>query len=325
MRAAIKRVLAPGRRERVIAVAFVGADALRFLPSPRNIEIYCWPKAGGTNPHAIEQLLEAGATVKFVDHLHMKLYASVDGGAVIGSANLTANALGEGGLIECGMLLEKGVVRAHSLLKTLTVVRDFDARLRRLHEEHVRFYQRNPFGNAPKKIGAAAKAQARASFLTWYKTGASRQPWRWGWYSEDVKPPKDATSQLEVESGSAKYRRFLGVERRTSLSPSEFTLNLQVQRRRDGSLQFGQPSWWIPKICVKSTSKSWSDCPYLWFAQQLPSPPLKPPFNERDPHFTKALRQTIKELGGVDVIDKEPSVPSLAFLRQLASHYETFA
>lgn len=187
MRAAIKHVLASERRKRVIAVAFVGADALRFIPSPKGTVIYCWPKAGGTNPHAVEELLQAGATVHFVERLHMKLYASEDGGAIIGSANLTDNALGEGGLLECGIQLDNGVVSAQTLLKNIPVVREFDARLRRLHEEHVLFYQRNPLARAKK--GVRVGTQQKASFSSWYKGGASRQPWRWGWYSEDVKAP----------------------------------------------------------------------------------------------------------------------------------------
>jgi len=134
MRTAIEHVLAPRRGRRVIAVAFVGADALRFLPSPEGIEIYCWPKAGGTNPHAIEQLQQAGAIVYFVERLHMKIYASDGGGTVLGSANLTNNALGESGLLECGVYIDNGVIDISQVLKNLPIVPDFDSRLRHLHE-----------------------------------------------------------------------------------------------------------------------------------------------------------------------------------------------
>jgi hypothetical protein len=325
MRAAIRHVLAPGRRKRVVAVAFVGRDALRFLPSPRGIEIYCWPKAGGTNPDAVRQLLAAGAIVEFVEHLHMKLYSSVDGGAVIGSANLTDNALGERGLIECGVYVGKGFVDAHSLLKKLEIVGDFDARLRRLYKEHVAFYQRNPFTKTRKRGVVAVRSLPSLPFIEWYEGGASKQPWRWGWYDEDNSAPSDTTSRLADETGSGKYWRVLGVERQNILSPNEFTMNLLVQGRANGRVKIGRPSWWIPEICIKSSSKSWKDYPFLWFAQTAPSADLRPPFDERDPAFVKALRKTIDDFGGVNVIYTEPRVPKAAFLQALANHYRSLS
>src|SRR5256885_600119 len=143
VRRAISEVLHPSRSRRTAAVAFVGADAMKFIPSPKGLILYCWPKAGGTNPHAIEELLAAGAQIRFVDRLHMKFYWSPDGGAVIGSANLTDNALGENGLLELGVQLRPHVINGFALTRGLRAEKDFEGRLRRLHREHVQFYQRN--------------------------------------------------------------------------------------------------------------------------------------------------------------------------------------
>jgi hypothetical protein len=325
MRAAIRHVLAPERRQRVVAVAFIGSDALRFLPNPRGIEIYCWPKAGGTNPYAVKQLLQAGAIVKFVEHLHMKLYSSADGGAVIGSANLTDNALGEGGLIECGISIGKGFVDGHALLKKLSIVRDFDARLRRLYKEHVAFYQNNPLSKTSKRGGTTVGRRPSIPFMRWYEGGASKQPWRWGWYTEDGFAPSDATSRLADETGSVKYWRFLSVKRRNTLTPDEFTLNLLVQEMANGKVKIRHPAWWVPQICIKSYSKSWSEYPFLWFAQKAPSVDLRAPFDERDPTFIKALRKTIDDFGGIDVVYTEPSVPKPTFLQAIANHYHSLS
>ena len=57
IRTAIREILRDPTDERVVAVAFVGSDALSFIQSsPRKMAIYCWPRAGGTNPDAIDEL-----------------------------------------------------------------------------------------------------------------------------------------------------------------------------------------------------------------------------------------------------------------------------
>src|ERR1051325_7986254 len=108
IRAALHDLLSDPNDERVAAVAYVGADALSFLSAPTGITIYCWPQAGGTNPIAVEELVRNGIKVNFVKRLHAKVYWSQSRGALIGSANLTSNALGEGGLREAVVWVPPG-------------------------------------------------------------------------------------------------------------------------------------------------------------------------------------------------------------------------
>ena len=84
IRAAVKHLLSDSDDERVVAVAYVGADALSFLPAPKGLTVYCWAQAGGTNPYAIEELIRAGVEVRFVRRLHAKVYWSRNRGALIG-------------------------------------------------------------------------------------------------------------------------------------------------------------------------------------------------------------------------------------------------
>ena len=50
----VKRVFSTKGRK-VAVVAFVGQDAETYLGKYlRGTEIYCWPRAGGTNPRAIQ-------------------------------------------------------------------------------------------------------------------------------------------------------------------------------------------------------------------------------------------------------------------------------
>jgi phosphatidylserine/phosphatidylglycerophosphate/cardiolipin synthase-like enzyme len=78
---------------RVAVVAYVGADALAFLPSPRGIDVVCSPTPLGTSHVGVKKLIKRGAQVRVADRLHMKVYWSERRGCVITSANLSTNAL----------------------------------------------------------------------------------------------------------------------------------------------------------------------------------------------------------------------------------------
>jgi hypothetical protein len=66
----------------------------------KGLVIYCADNPVGTHPDGIQDLLHAGARVWFVNRLHAKVYWSSASGALIGSPNLSTNALGESGLFE---------------------------------------------------------------------------------------------------------------------------------------------------------------------------------------------------------------------------------
>src|SRR5664279_4777421 len=119
IRFAIRKLLSDTKDERILAVAFVGADALSLLPAHKGITVYCWPQPGGTNPAGIDALVAAGAQVHFVERLHSKIYWSQAHGALIGSANLTANALGEGGLREAVVRLPAGLFDIRPFIQSL--------------------------------------------------------------------------------------------------------------------------------------------------------------------------------------------------------------
>jgi hypothetical protein len=91
------------RRRRVAIVGYVGPGANFYLGDPQGIEIICWPRAGGTNAAAVRDLVKRGAVISFADRVHMKLYWSRGGDAVIGSPNLSTNALGAGDLKELAL------------------------------------------------------------------------------------------------------------------------------------------------------------------------------------------------------------------------------
>lgn len=91
IKAAIRDIFSIKNQRRVAVTAFVGDEANAYLSYPQGIELYCWPKAGGTNPAAISDLQTRGVKVYFSDSLHMKLYWSKKG-VIITSANLSTNS-----------------------------------------------------------------------------------------------------------------------------------------------------------------------------------------------------------------------------------------
>lgn len=90
----IKSSIMAAKRVRM-AVAFWGDGAIDELglKAPRTTEILCNLTMGGTNPHTIEQLIEAGFAVKHSPWLHGKVFLFGDH-AIVGSANASCNGLG---------------------------------------------------------------------------------------------------------------------------------------------------------------------------------------------------------------------------------------
>lgn len=80
-----------------VAVAYVGADWKGLIPAARLEEIVVSPTVG-TNPKAIRSLVTrlGWGRVHFLDQLHAKVYIGRRA-VIVGSANLSANALGDGG------------------------------------------------------------------------------------------------------------------------------------------------------------------------------------------------------------------------------------
>ena len=96
------------------AVAFWGHDAASLLkvPAGHKVRAICNLKSGGTNPYVILKLRRRrGWIFKQCDTLHAKVYLS-KGGALVGSANASANGLALEGReqeswIEAGMRVTK--------------------------------------------------------------------------------------------------------------------------------------------------------------------------------------------------------------------------
>ncbi len=317
IRTAIREILRDPTDERVVAVAFVGSDALSFIQSsPRKMAIYCWPRAGGTNPDAIDELVRADAHVYFVKQLHAKVYWSRKGGALIGSANLTRNALGEKPLLEAAVRVPPGAFDIQTLIRSMNVLPDFATELNLLHEAHVRFLQRNPLPrdstNSPKPL---------PSFRKWLSSGGIRKPWRLGWYDGYADPPRDALDALEKKSGSDKFITYLGASRSHDLKVGIFTLSFLVKEAA-GLTKVRDLEWWVPEFRVRSQTKAWKDWPYIWFARRRIPVGTRPPFDASEKRFRRALAAAIRESGGLNWLYESTLKVGPVLLERLERQYD---
>jgi hypothetical protein len=314
IRAAITEILGEAKGERVIAVAYVGADALSFLPAPAGVTVYCWPQAGGTNPYGVEALVDAGAKVRFVKRLHAKVYWSSSRGALVGSANLTANALGEQALQEAAVWVPAGAFDMRSFTRSLKVEPDFSGVLQQLHEAHVRFQLRNP----PRRRLGGPRPQL-PSFPEWFSR-EGRADWRLGWYDEEADAPKDAVKGYEEETGTREFAAFMGTKSPHNFKIGVFTLNFRV-REVANRVKLSAFGWWSPDTKVQSSQKGWKDYPYIWFARTLIPAGTRPPFNAQDRRFRAAFQETINEMGGLKWLERGPLKPTKRFFDLLNRHY----
>ena len=92
-----------------LAVAYIGRDYDRFIKHEWIKQIILSPTRG-SNPHAIQQLVDAEPIgwnrIQFIPRLHAKIYLG-DAAAVVGSANLSKNGLGVEGLWETGIYVDE--------------------------------------------------------------------------------------------------------------------------------------------------------------------------------------------------------------------------
>ena len=173
---AIKHVLgsaAKGER-RVVLVAYLGAQAEAFLPHAQGLEIVCSMEPGATSADSIIRLRDRGASVSQADGLHMKVYWSSKKGAVICSANASANALARGGLKEAGVLLPPGAVKIDKLIRYARPRPISDRDLQTLARESDRLW--------PVRARTAHRRPDESPSLEEWLSSRSHKPWKIGWW-----------------------------------------------------------------------------------------------------------------------------------------------
>ncbi|UVW30708.1 phospholipase D family protein [Massilia sp. H6] len=323
IRTAVHDVLVDPSQDRVVAVAFVGKDPTRWLPSNlKGIQLYCWPKLGSTNPASIETLLNMDVEVHFVENLHAKLFWGAAGGAVIGSANLSENGMDENRLIEAAVHLPAGDPAIADFLSSIHAravgskehEKEFRRQLDRLHIADVQYLQRNPH---PRKAASGEKPAASRTFGDWSE---SKMPERWqlGWWEEKAEPPRDAAVEFSSRYPGQQYESWLpGVK--GELIEGVATLSVKFSSDPRRVLVRPAPYWWYPEDCIVSHQKNAQQYPYNWLARIDIPVGRGVPFNPAEKRFQLALKATVDSLGD-DILEVRGPVRG-RFLTTLKRHY----
>ncbi len=315
---AIHEVLVNQDDERIIIVAFVGIDPLRWIPTPKDLSLYCWPHAGATHPDGIAQLIDAGVDVHFVDRLHAKIFWSRTGGTVIGSANLSQNALGEKSLIEACIRLEPGQFQIQEVISGFedkAIGQDnpeFSRIFEKLRTEHVAFCQWNPSSPMAQKV---SKDRKLPTFGEWLQDG-QRKAWQLSYFNSERNGPTDTDEKTGVPNALDHFEHFVGEISSEKLELHKPTLNFGILQSGWRLRKRAQLFWWYPSHSFKSSDLEWNESPYIWLCERLEKPNLIDPFDLNEPRFYEALNKCLAELGDeVDRLDGtniEPVISSLA-------------
>jgi hypothetical protein len=322
----VRYILEATEGERYAIVAFIGARPLKWITNPQGLHVYCWPAAGGTHPDGIDALVKNGANVAFVERLHSKVYHS-DRGTIIGSANLSANALG-GVLTETAVYLPPRVFPIKQQLDKLidglceVGTKEFAERLAQLRRDHNTYHQRNPASGKPTPqsvdVGTLIEAQTGPvqSFIEWYRS-PNRTDWQLGVWLYQAQVPDDVEKQ-QLDATGKEPANWIGEE-----LANKFTLGLPTLEcrffqkayriRKDGM------RWWIPEVMRETKHEDWVENPYIFLAQVNVPAAVNVPFDIDDLRFRQALSNAVHQLG--EKSEQMIGAVTDEFIETLARHY----
>lgn len=201
IRNTIRRIFSKGKGRRVALAAFVGEDAPAFLPNPKGIELVCWPNGAGTNPDAIRKLRKLKVKVMFSPRMHTKLYWAQGVGAIVTSANLSKNALGEGNLHELGVLIAAEAIDIKALLKSIHPQKVTTRSMRQLDKDYDSHRKRNPTFPRTKRL----------DFMSWYNSEAPRS-WKLVCYEEGTpQVPPSMRPWVRAEGGAIRDTKVMSI------------------------------------------------------------------------------------------------------------------
>lgn len=307
LQAAIRRVLAPGERDRVAIAPYVSSHALTVLAAPKGLRLICKldPK---TDADTLRTLRKRGVRLEHAIALHMKVYHSA-AGCVITSANLSRNALTRTPLKEAGAYFPPGRVDIERFIAECRPQAITSTDLRALKRSN----QTVPPGDRDH-----SQPRERVTYAEWFADRESRELWRMGWWNE----PGRGVAKAARDQSLHEY----------GLPPYDY-LNLGSKQGQKGDwyLTFRLPRvlkvhWLLAQVHVKSYKDDPNhDKEYPFVACQVWKPKdLEPPF-QVDPPLVQALRATVKQFTPNWVEDSITLEPTVEFLTALDTHYRALA
>ena len=313
IRKAIRDVLQKRQGTRYAIVAFVGKDALDFIAEPDGLTVYCWDNVTATHPDGVRKLRAKGATVYFVSRLHMKLFWSERGGAVIGSPNLTSNALGTGvGLLETAYFVK----RPDAI--PITAVLDSLKAARRLVTDSVLASYTKKYNHASARRDEFKTTMhdkvSLDTFATFSKL-SNGVKWRLNCWKTWTKVSNAALKAVAVlaenDAVSKKPLDFVSAAVEVESKPSLGEWVLCCRVGRNGSL--GRVDWLFTHtiVPVRKNSK-------FWHAIEVKSYHTEPPFNCAEARFKEAFKLYAAES---NLLENQEIVMNQKRVKRLAEIY----
>jgi hypothetical protein len=250
-----------------------------------------------------------GASVHFVDKLHAKLYWVEGEGFVIGSANLTRNALGSGGLHEIALFDDDASsVDIDGIISQYTVRRPTTTELAALQVEHDRFWS-----------GLPESKRARVptiDFAAWSSLRGVR-PWKLTWWDEEGDEARSSTERAEAE-GVDSIADFIPC-REGDFASGDWVLTFK--RTRNG---IGPIAWMLVELVsqLEPAERDADNPGWTHEALQLRAyhSPIRPPF-ALNPQFKQAFVKAAEAYGLKDLRERDDVNVPPGFLKRLLAAY----
>lgn len=296
IRRCLRTLFSSDSQRRVAVVAFVGRGAKDFVPKPKGVEIYCWPEPGATSPDGIRDLIQAGATVRFVDYLHAKLYWAAGRGAIICSANLSNNALDADGLFELGVFVgPDDDFDIDLVLQSLSARPVAEAELERLERDHRRLQAAKRRLRRPP---GTTESPGPRTFLEWMQSPL-RSSWKFAPVTyEDDELSEDGADELEQARGTAAAEDFCEVDAKL-FEQGDWALVFKWSKAYDGATR-GRIRWLFVDHINRGVGEDGGD-ELVQLHPHTECP--EPPFAIDDP-FCKALVRVTSEYHWEDQVSK---------------------
>ena len=307
LQAAIRRVLAPGERDRVAIAPYVSSHALTVLASPQGLRLICKldPR---TDADTLRTLRKRGAILEHARALHMKVYHS-RAGCVITSANLSRNAMARAPLKEAGAYFSPGRVDIERYIAECRpqAITPADLRALATSNQTVSPSERDP-----------SQSREPVTYAEWFADRQSRELWRMGWWNV----PGSGVAQGARDRALQEY----------GLPPYNY-LNIDSKQGQKGDwyLTFRLPRvisvrWLLAQVHVKSQKGDpYHDEEYPFVVCQVWKPEhLEPPF-QVDDRLVRALRATVRKFSPDWVEDSVTLQPTAEFLKLLDAQYRALA
>lgn len=304
IREAIRELFAKrhGKRRRVACVAFIGADCMDFIPFADGLQVYCWPQPGGTNSDGLNRLLSGGATLRFEDGMHSKVYWTEGVGCVVTSANLSRNALGDGGLAETGVFFpDSASVDIDQVIAQKKSRPATDDEILELARRNARLKAK--LSNTGSRHGV--------TFGEWLGHRA-KVPWKLAWVTEEQATPASVEVHWKKNGGSEDDSDW------AHCRPNEY-------QKDDWLLVYdpwcvGEPYWMFVTDIVPKRKGEEDEEEYPFSAIQVGEAPTGVPFTLTKP-FPRALFEAAKDYGQKRLQNAPDSDVPSAFRETLAKNW----